>query len=125
MKRDLDLMRHIMLAVEADIEPWNSEDVKKYPRELVPAHVELLIDQGYLEGQIHYSAARSGKKEADSYHITRITNAGYDFLDASRNPAIWKKTLDFAKEKGGSFALDIIVELLKQAARHSLGLGAG
>ena len=82
MKRDMELMRFILQAAENDLQPWQSADVKKYPREIVLAHAVDLIAEQYVEGQIYYTARRTGNKEAESYNIARLTDKGREFLAA-------------------------------------------
>ena len=100
MKRDLELARSILLAVEASPEAaphWDKLELgQDVGREEFWGHVRLLQDAGYLmpirEVQMHMVKLRGGLE---------ISSAGHDFLDATRDPAIWRKAKAGAKKVGG------------------------
>jgi len=52
-----------------------------------------------------------------------LTMAGHDFLEATRNETVWRKTLAFVKSKGGGLTLNIVKEIAFGYLRTELGLG--
>ncbi len=115
MKRDLDLVKEILLQIEAA--PTHLNDIKinitEQDPKLINFHLHLLLNAGYIEANV---------TDYGSVLPKRLTNSGCDFLDASRNNTIWNKAKDTAKEKGLSLTLDIAKELLITLTKASLGL---
>ncbi|MFZ6765305.1 DUF2513 domain-containing protein [Pseudoroseomonas sp. WGS1072] len=125
MKRDMDLVRDILLKVEGsgaycdlmqEMLPQDSNG--SYPQELFEKHLyhAMLLEQaGFIKG----SADSSG------YMIEGITWQGHEFLDAIRDPEMWRKTKAGAKEIG-SAGVGILWEIAKgyakQMAKDKLGL---
>jgi Hypothetical protein (DUF2513) len=84
MKRDLDLIRSFLLTVEADGDhaiPTGHTDEK------VADHAQQLIEEGWIEGAV----VRNHQNVPPGFAITRLTSKGHDFIDATRNPNVWKK----------------------------------
>ena len=75
MQRDPDCMRDLLLRMEQDPSPvWLSpltlgSDGKEHH------HLQLLCDEGFVE-QVNDSAYR-------------LTSAGHDFIQATKNPTAW------------------------------------
>ncbi|MEN8702458.1 DUF2513 domain-containing protein [Bacillus infantis] len=109
MKRDMDLIRRIMLEVESmeDTTRLYNVSFDDVPKELVNYHVKLLIDAGLVEGQCLYGT---------QYSVKSLTWNGHEFLDNAKNPSVWSKTKSFVAEKGGSASMSIMMELVKQFA---------
>ena len=109
MKRDLDLMRDILLAIEASDGPMYlplKTDPPRPPGE-VGLQVQLLKDAGYIEAvisQIHDSPEIGGA-------IIRMTNSGYDYLDTVRDPKVWSQTKSVLEKVGGSAALEVVKDI--------------
>ncbi|WP_172299109.1 DUF2513 domain-containing protein [Pseudoruegeria sp. HB172150] len=100
MKRNMDLVREILLEVEAK----DDGKAKQYDfKQLGPEkahHVNLLIQAGLLNW---VGAVRS--QERKKVHLTW---EGHDFLDSVRDVGIWEKTKETVAETGGSAAIEII-----------------
>lgn len=123
MKRDMDLIRRLMLDIEKRpagthltgddlIQPGDDEAV-------VAEHLVLLIEQDMLKGKGIQTL--SG---LDIAHILifSITWKGHEFLDAVREDTIWQKTKDKLASVGGSATLDIVTQVGAQFVRQMLGL---
>ena len=83
MKLDPDLIRSFLLTVEADGEhaiPNGHTD------EEVADHPQQLIEDGWVEGEVVRN-----HRNVPGFAITRFTLKGHDFIDAPRNPNVWKK----------------------------------
>jgi Hypothetical protein (DUF2513) len=109
MKRDMDLMRQILLEVES----WNDLG----PRQVVidgaddiklNREVERLYDTGYLEG-IASSPIQSQYKRIA---VRDLSPKGNDLLNSIRNPEVWSKTKKGAEAAGG-FTMELLADLAK------------
>jgi hypothetical protein len=120
MKRDMDLVRSILLEIEArgDPELRNVPFIQGYDEGVVTSHVALLLDAGLASG------IDASTMDGQDYMEIGMTWAGYEFLDNVRDPEIWRTTKTGAA-KLGSFSLSLIGDLAKAALTakaQSLGL---
>ena len=115
MKRDMDLVRKILLAIEAHpptLGPLKIQ-IDGYPKEIVDYHLTLMKDAGLIEGINPGSKSGLG----DIYAMTipmRMTWQGCEFLDASRDENRWNKAKEIVKEMGSSVSFDVLKSLLVQ-----------
>lgn len=109
MKRDLDLLRDMLLVIESieaksqrviNIETFYHLCSDSYT---VSQHIRLLLDSGFIEAD---GPLYNG--DAADFYITRITSSGYDYLDSVRNPGIWAATKAKLQTLGGSATLEIV-----------------
>lgn len=89
MKRDMDLVRTILLALaESDEELWSTSLVSdKYSREIIGYHFLILDEADLIVASVQAA-------DNDPYYVavaSRLTWEGNDFLDAVRDESIWKK----------------------------------
>lgn len=121
MKRDMDLVRELLLLIEKEIDP--AEDTESPPAALegrthdeIVYHLTIMAEAGFLIGEPALSNA---------FFTDRMTWAGHDFLDGVRDEAAWKKTKDGAQQIG-SWTVGVLVDLAKayakQEAKKRLGL---
>lgn len=84
MKRDMDLIREILLEMEKlpSYDMWQSGQLLGYDEKDVVAHVQLAQDAGLL-----FASYCSGPTAT----IQRITNEGYDFLESSKQRTLWER----------------------------------
>jgi hypothetical protein len=110
MKRDADLVRTILLAVEnADGgELVRLPPIDGHSSSAVHFHVRLLLEAGLLQ------TALPDRKPKQSWIILRLTWAGYDLLDHIRDPKIWRITKAGAA-KIGSWSVETLAALAKAA----------
>jgi hypothetical protein len=112
MKRDLDLIRDILLHVEnwdhpepIFLERMNYEGKNKQE---IGYQIDLWNDAGYIDARI--IKGRQGVTYEKAV-ILRMTMAGHEYLDSVRNPEVWKKTKSTLEKVGGGAALDVIKEI--------------
>src|SRR6266481_2807845 len=99
MKRDMELIRIVLLSVEekaGDPRGWVNLEIPGHSNQEISYHVTLLQDAGLLE-----SCDLSGTVGFD-VRPKRLTWNGHEFLDAAKNDTVWKKALEIGKEKVGS-----------------------
>ncbi len=112
MKRDMELVRGLLLKIESMNLPlgttafFNSADptlhIDGFTPDDVAYNLDLLFDAGFIRGQ----------RGMTDFGFSGLTWAGHDFLDVVRDPAIWAKTKQGALAAGG-FTFDLLKELAK------------
>jgi hypothetical protein len=112
----MDLARQILLAVEGAPfnQGWVDLQLPGYSAEAVGYHVMLLHQAGLLEAT---DLSSMGNRE---WKPKWLTWEGHEFLEASRNETVWKKTLATVKDKGGGAVFEVVKALLIEAARRAV-----
>jgi hypothetical protein len=110
----MDLIRGLLLKLEdmplspsavALIDPNDSEvAVANFSADQIEYHLDLLREQNLIECP--------GSQPMIGITFRRLTWEGHDFLDAVRDPEIWRKT-KIGAEATGSFTFDLVKELAK------------
>jgi len=121
MKRSLDLIREILMAIE-DYEPerisslqtlsptnFSGTEAENYH------HIKMLRDAGLID--VAGKPFLSGE-----FPINGMTMSGHDFLDAIRDQTVWDKTKNRLGKAGG-WTLDIVLAVAKEELKQRLGLG--
>lgn len=118
MKLDKDLVREILLAVEAsNHSPDEPIDLSLEGRkaEVISYHVLLLMEAGFL-------TAHSQTFLEDTFPVwkpKRLTYEGHEFLDTVRDGEVWRRTKAGA-EKAGVAGLGVLLELSKAYGKEVL-----
>ena len=109
MRRDLELIRHLLLAIEAapTAELLRPPVVLGYSRVIIDHHIRLLI-----EAKLAVAAAET--RNPRGWLAVRLTWAGYEYLDAIRDPLVWRYTRR-AAGKIGNWSFETIGALAKAA----------
>ena len=112
MKRNMDLIRDILLFGEAKSEPWFASNVQigDWPAEETVYNIGLCFDAGFFRGE---NAGTLGG--GPDWLVNRITYDGHEFLDSVRNDTVWSKVKARAKEQGVELTVDLTILLAKQA----------
>lgn len=115
MKRDMDLVRKILFAIEE--KPHGLFEgklhIERFTSEQIGYHVYLMIQSGLIEG----SDATSMDDNSPCAMPRCLTWYGHDFLDASRDEERWITAKEIiGKVKGASFdiVMMILTELMKK-----------
>lgn len=120
MRRDLDLARKILLAIEAskDDEPASIRlPMREYDDLHLSHHVRLLMEAGLIHA---IETHRIEPGLAWTPHM--LTWQGHDFLDAIRDDAVWDKIKAKFADHGGDLPSDIIYEIALDEARRKIGI---
>src|SRR5262245_3850892 len=123
MKRNIELVRKIMLAVESHehgFAPF-SISIDGFSKEEIGYHSYLIIDSGLAEG-VNDTAQDSPSPE---YAIRHLTSKGHDFCDAAREPSRWQKAMTKVASVGGSVTIKTLQALLIAYSKEQLGLPSG
>ena len=112
MKRNMELIREILLHVEEIPTPDNFDliEIPSHKQEEISYHVKLLGDAGFLDVYDLRTLGPNGFK----YAPRALTNAGHDLLDSMRDRSIWEKAKDELKTVGGSASLEVVQSLLSR-----------
>lgn len=131
MKRNWNVLREQLLAVEqgreyfranitGEVPPepkWKDQSEAEFNKEMeayrqleerVFGHLELLVDNGFIEG---VDISRSYESFSVSISAPRLTMAGHDLLDTMRTKTVWEKIQATAKEKRLELTFDTIKAL--------------
>lgn len=108
MRRESDLIRAILLAVEADdrCEILRLPKIDYYTKAAVHFHIRLLVEKGYLRTLLPNHAHRS------DWLCLSLTWEGYDLLDTIRDPVIWRSVKRTAA-KVGSWSIETLAAVAK------------
>lgn len=126
MKRDLDLIREIMLVLEDKIEYgkiFQSAHLieviqdKTLSAEKLAYHVGLLVENDFIKAKEY--KYQSG--EPTDYLINTITSQGQDFIDTIRQDRTWNKIKDKSSNIGG-FTLSLLVDIGKEYLKKQIGI---
>ena len=116
MKRDLDLIRRILLRIEESGDGAGSSSFtdfveKGYDVSSIHYHVRLLNDAGLIEAD---------ELVPGQWWPERMTWAGHEFLDAARSDHLWNDVKTQVLRRGGSVPFALFHELLVRRNRERL-----
>jgi hypothetical protein len=124
MKRDLNLVRLILLKIE-ETAPGQSVfhlTFEGFDPDIIAEHVEILHEAGLIEAILSRSMNNLGVLVISNYDIRRLTWEGHDFVANSRNKNIWEQFQLTVKEKGGDISFSVAKQLLTKLAINQFGL---
>ena len=126
MKRDLDLIREIMLVLEDKMEYGKNfqsthlievmQD-KTLSVEKLAYHLGLLVENDFIKAKEY----RHQSGEPTDYLINTITSQGQDFIDTIRQDITWNKIKEKASNIGG-FTLSLLVDIGKEYLKKQIGI---
>jgi len=118
VKRDLELLRMVMLAVEKSTDPYEMIDPKfeGHSETEISYHISLLDDAGLLHGQDR-SAIGVFRWSAGA-----LTWAGHEFVESVRDDSVWKEALTITAKSGDGAVFEILNKALMQVLEKRTGL---
>ena len=109
MKRDMDIIRKVLLAIE---EQYN--DVVLYDLEIdgldmktIAYHCNLLYEAGFIDD----FEGNYAENEIYTFGVGSLTWDGHEFLDKIRNDTVWEKTKETMSKKGLPIVIDVIKDI--------------
>ena len=116
MKRDMDLVRQILIIMEEDNNPRGSGNiaVPGINSDVMAYHFKILRDAGLIE------AIDASSTSGMHFMPTSLTWQGHEFIDAARNDGIWNKAKDIMLKKTGGMSLDVLKVLLTDLAKKAV-----
>lgn len=120
MKRDMDLVRSLLLFLEARDDPSGIEaaDIRigEATKTEVQYHLNLMFQAGLINGE----PVRSTTSARLIYVIPfDLTWTGHEFLESVRDPEIWRQARSGAS-KAGTAGIDFIWGLAKAALTRAI-----
>lgn len=108
MLRESDLIRAILLAVEADdrCEVLRLPKIEGYSGQAIHFHTRLLIEKGFLRTLLPDHFRRR------DWLCLSLTWEGYELLDTIRDPAVWR-SVKRAASKVGSWSIETLAAIAK------------
>ena len=117
MKRDWDVVRELLLALEAkDDETTRIKELPGRAQANVCYQIQILGEAGMIIG----GAARMGIHEPLNAAAYRLTWKGHELLDKMRDDTTWNKIKHKASSKGVDLSFQVIGMLAKYYAREHL-----
>jgi hypothetical protein len=117
MRRDLDLVRRILLDLEGRADHpetssgWSNLVDQGFELDAIQFHVQLMNDAGLIQAD---------ELVPGQWWPERVTWAGYEFLDAARNETLWNEARRRVERSVGSAPFEIVRELLVSMAREDV-----
>jgi hypothetical protein len=115
MKRDMELIRKVLLAVQ-DGNP--NLPIDGYSEDEVKYHRKLAIEAELIKGAIRESG-RNPREIPAGVIVKELTWSGHDFIDAIATESNWQRVKDFLKDSGKQITL----ETVKVAVLQLFGYG--
>lgn len=116
MKRDMDLVREILITLEDHehgLAPDGDLVIPGYTGETIGYHLVLMNEAGLIVA--HPTTAFAGP--SPSAIVERITWEGHEFIANARNDTIWAKVKATVLAKGGSVSFEVLKFLVIENAK--------
>ena len=104
MKRDMDLIRKILLIVE---ESKSSNVIEGYTQDEIKYHQSLIIEADLAKGRVLPDFSSPTNIPA-VVNISGLTWKGHDFIEAISSDTNWQKVKDFLKDAGKQITIETI-----------------
>ena len=120
MRRDMDLIRNILLKVEADprmngsrFVVFDTSDFEGHSQDEIAYHIDLLFEEDFVQG--------AATLDAPAPAISRLTWKGHEFISDTRDAGVWANVKERIKGLP-DVGLTIIWELAKAELKKKLHL---
>ena len=119
MKRDLDLVRQILLQIEAlPAGPPAQYRMSEIEDPVLLAHFELVLASGLVNGKI----SRSQSSRGDVISISGLTWEGHEWIETVRSQSVWDETKSTLLDSGAALTYDLTKAVATRILRGRLGL---
>ena len=115
MKRDMTLIRELLLRLERDEDLSN---IEVHSAKQVNYQLYLLQDAGFINAEL----IRDHQGDVCEVEILEITWAGQEFLDAIRDEGTLKKALGEIGKRAGTFTAALLLDYIQAKAKEKLGV---
>ncbi|WP_425628273.1 DUF2513 domain-containing protein [Vibrio neptunius] len=114
MKRDMELIRSLLLAIEENAHDYK---LQNYNLDAVRYHEALLIEAGLVVGSI---SQELGTTEYPYVKIFKLTWSGHEFIDNIREDRLWSTIKCNFKEASFSTIMNVSKELAEGYAKKKV-----
>jgi hypothetical protein len=119
MKRDMDLARRILFAIENCDDPWGPQgslEIEGHSDRMTAYHIKILAQAGLIEAQDVSEMGEDGFQ----WWAGSLTWEGHEFLEAARDETRWNKTKKLVSEKAGGLMFEALKFALTQGIKSQL-----
>ena len=118
MKRDMELVRKILFALEEkeSLSP-NEMTMDGYDARNIAFHCMILEEANFIKGNMVQDTSGTEAWPA------RLTWQGCEFLQLCRNDDVWHKAKSFVASKSVQVSVAVLTEVLKLFMKDALGMG--
>lgn len=123
MRRDMDLVRLLLLKLEAvdkgadallTFDAYDEEiAIEGYEADQIDYHLSLIYEAGFVIS----GNSRSPRLMSGDYMFQRLSWDGHEFLDTIRDPEVWRRTKNGAN-KAGAWTLGLLRDLATAYAKQ-------
>jgi hypothetical protein len=122
MKRDLDLVRQLMLQIEAlPAAPPVQYRMSEIEDPVLLAHLEMLIEAGLVNGRI----SRSQGARGDVISVSGLTWQGHEWIEMVRSQSLWNEVKSAVLDGGGVLTFELTMAMAAKIFRARLALPPG
>ena len=125
MRRNMDLIRQLLLGLEGETSTQYEFDVEGVDDLEKWYNIDLLVQANLIRGvEVRWAADGTGPY-VQTKGLVALTWEGHDFLNAVRDDSIWLQASEKAKVGGldmQSLTFEVVKSLCVSAAKHVLGL---
>lgn len=120
MKRDIDLIRNILLKMESHEHGFAPRPlpIEGYSNEQIEHHVYLMDQAGLLKA-IQTTHMQSNSPTALP---TSLTWEGHEFLEAARKPAMWEAAKRKLTDAGTGWTIELLKLALFELGKRAIAL---
>ena len=121
MKRDLELSRELLLAMEESPSELSTNSLTErfeQPGEILAYHALLLEDAGLIHAAV---TPKSRKVHPQAAVLLRLTHEGHEFIESVRSDTTWNNLKQYVTKKGLEVTLDTAVKALPGFIAAALG----
>lgn len=120
MKRDMDLVRSILLELEKHPHVSTRMDlnIEGYSPDEVSYHVKILDQAGLIN-----AVADANPPFDPTWVPISLTWEGHEFLDAAKDDTRWNRAKGIMKEKGGGMVFEVLKSVLVEMAKAAAFAG--
>ncbi|MFT7577075.1 MAG: DNA-binding transcriptional ArsR family regulator [Alphaproteobacteria bacterium] len=119
MKRDMDLIRTILLKIEdKSMDSATTVDIANVSRATTDYHLKLMVEAGLIDA----GERQDRERKFEAWWVNDLTWRGHEILDTIRDPEVWRKTKATAQDIGG-FSLSIIKDIAVGVIKDRLAGG--
>ena len=119
VKLDTDLVRKILLHIEANEEGEISLDLPDYSQDEVYQHVEWMKEAGFVDADI-VSSGDGTEHEILYCEVHKLTLEGHAFLKNARNHKLLERAKKLCLERTGVLSLDLLKDILIQVVKNTI-----
>ena len=117
MKRELDLIREILLYIEErQAKQRFSVIIEGHSEIEVALHLKWLDEAGFIDAV--------NLTNTTLWHVHSLTWQGLDYLDAIRDPGVWGKVKKKLLDVGGTATVEIVKALGQEYLKQKLGVSS-